>query len=599
MTHIEKLHSNICQELETSFTKDLLQRLFLPVYKSILEKGEHTLQQAGLEKYIYKGPKDIANKSKREIIEAIACMFAGIEPYRQFRQALHKDALVIWDALVFDEVIGFQQAAVQYGLSVASSNKSGYFNYQRPDVKPPFEIIPRKSLNWTHFHQDRSYFFLPRGLRELLIQYYEVPDWAKLSPLEDLPEGAIQFSDTERQFFLDYARLKIYFKQGEIKYTAKNRPLASGIGKVQKTVKIREFFPDTEIKRHKFVRTTILAGVLPYLEVMAKKNPEPHNVLRDFFKSFYAVKFPSPPLLLPDIKGLGNIDDYYFIPFEKEMFDLLGKLPANSYVSALNILGYCKYNLINATAINRELACDKLSMDEMGDPELLYHVDLKEYKQAIQLPLIRGSFFLFAALGLCELVFEQVEPDDIEFAMFSAWDGLIAVKRTPLGDYVCGLTEQYQPSELKSAGFTLSDKALLIKLDAADTNLANSLSIFAEQTSPLSFKCDARSFLKNINRKEELTAKIELFKQMTFGNMPKNWEDFFKTLYEKIDPLKLHGDSVIFSVAKSNQELIRLLAQDPVIKTLISKAEGYLIIVPKKNYAALRRRLAEFGYLQT
>ena len=44
-------------------------------------------------------------------------------------------------------------------------------------------------------------------------------------------------------------------------------------------------------------------------------------------------------------------------------------------------------------------------------------------------------------------------------------------------------------------------------------------------------------------------------------------------------------------------ELIRLVAQDPVVKTLVIKAEGYLVLVPKGNMAALKRRLQEFGYL--
>ena len=56
---------------------------------------------------------------------------------------------------------------------------------------------------------------------------------------------------------------------------------------------------------------------------------------------------------------------------------------------------------------------------------------------------------------------------------------------------------------------------------------------------------------------------------------------------------------MVFSLPQDNQELIRLIAQDPVIKPLVSKAEGYMILVTQKNYAALRRRLAEFGYLIT
>ncbi len=599
MSEIQKIHRKLCQDLETNFTKEFLQKFYLPILKSVLAQDEALFRKVDYGKFIPDNIKELSTKSKKEIIEAIALLFVGIDPYRKFRQVLTEDARVLWDALVFNEMIGFEQAAYEYGIVVSESKTRNFAYYQSPDVKPPFELLPRKTASWSSYFADRLFFYLPRGLRELLIEYYEYPDWAKLTPMEALPEGLVPFSNTEQQFFLDYSRLKIYFQQGEIKYSAKNRPLATGLAKVQKMAQIGEFFPDTTIKRHKLVRTNILAGIMPYLEFMTKKSPEPHVMLRNFFTQIYPSRVPTPPLLLPDIKGLANIENEYFISYEKEMFSLLRALPAGQYVSATNLLGHCKYKLIEAAAISRILACEKLSLEGSLDAEHLTRISLGTYKQAIQLPLIRGSFFLFAALGLCELVYEKVEDEDFGHTKFSPWDGLVAVKRTPLGDYVCGLTDQYAVSDQKNAGFSLSDKALLIQLDKADSRIAGSLGVFAEQTSPLAFKTDARLFLRNINRKEELTAKIELFKQMAPANIPKNWKDFFNSLYEKIDPLSLYGDCIIFSVARTNQELIRLLAQDPVIKTLILKAEGYLIIVPKKNYAALRRRLAEFGYLQT
>jgi hypothetical protein len=58
-------------------------------------------------------------------------------------------------------------------------------------------------------------------------------------------------------------------------------------------------------------------------------------------------------------------------------------------------------------------------------------------------------------------------------------------------------------------------------------------------------------------------------------------------------------DCTIFKIPEGRQELLQLIAQDPVIKKLVAKAEGYLLIVPNKHLAELRRRLAEFGYMQS
>lgn len=99
-------------------------------------------------------------------------------------------------------------------------------------------------------------------------------------------------------------------------------------------------------------------------------------------------------------------------------------------------------------------------------------------------------------MGLCEIIYDEVEEKKSTSAVYSPWDKLIAVKRTSLGDYVFGLSEHYQMSETKIDGFTLSDSALIIKLDSADSPYSGSFSNFAEQLNPLSFKTDASIFLK-------------------------------------------------------------------------------------------------------
>jgi hypothetical protein len=63
--------------------------------------------------------------------------------------------------------------------------------------------------------------------------------------------------------------------------------------------------------------------------------------------------------------------------------------------------------------------------------------------------------------------------------------------------------------------------------------------------------------------------------------------------------MDLYGDCAVFRIPSDNNAFIQILAQDTVIKKLVYKAEGYLIIVPKSNIPPLKRRLAEFGYLLT
>jgi hypothetical protein len=249
--------------------------------------------------------------------------------------------------------------------------------------------------------------------------------------------------------------------------------------------------------------------------------------------------------------------------------------------------------------LGRTEAHEKLTMEAPDGGNTKVAIGYNRHRNAIELPVLKGTFFFFAALGLCEIIYDEVEEKKPTSAVYSPWDKLIAVKRTPLGDYVFGLSEHYQMSETKIDGFTLSDSALIIKLDSADSPYSGSFSNFAEQLNPLSFKTDASIFLKNVRSLQDLKTKIALFQQMVPTGVPENWKDFFNSLFKKVDPMDLYGDCAVFRIPSDNKAFIQILAQDTVIKKLVFKAEGYLIIVPKSNIPNLKRRLAEFGYLLT
>jgi hypothetical protein len=174
-----------------------------------------------------------------------------------------------------------------------------------------FNMFPRKSPSWAYQQLD-NYFWLPRILRESLILLYDIPDSAKLIPITNLPEKGTFFSNTEGLFFFDYGRMNLYFKQDEISYSTKLRPVQTGLGKIQRTLKIREFFPDTTIKHYKYLRTNMLASIMPYFFVIEKNLAESHDILKAFFKRAYGNGFASPTVLLPDIKGLAYFENHQF-----------------------------------------------------------------------------------------------------------------------------------------------------------------------------------------------------------------------------------------------------------------------------------------------
>lgn len=599
MSNIIQAHDNICVIIDKELSKDFLQKYWFPPAVKLLKTHDAELRKNGYGPIMPANLNNIPVRIKSDVVVVVAILFSGNLPYRLFRESLPEDVLLLWDALVKHNFIGFAEARLTLGIEVVDKipPKSSFYMTE-PEVKEKFNIFPSKSPFWAYQQLDQ-YFWLPRLLRESLILLYDIPDSAKLIPTSDLPEKGTFYSNTEAQFFSDYGRINLYFKQDEISYSTKLRPVQTGLGKIQRTLKIREFFPDTTVKQYKYLRTNMLASVMPYFFVIEKNLAESHDILKAFFKRAYGNGFASPTVLLPDIKGLAYFENHQFKTYERQMVKLIKDLPKNEYVAIENILGYCSFSLFQMDIVGRTEAYEKLTMEAPDGSNIKVAIGYNRHRNAIELPVLKGTFFFFAALGLCEILYEEVEEKKSSSAVYSPWDKLIAVKRTALGDYVFGLSEQYQMPESKIDGFTLSDSALIIKLDSAESPYSGSFSNFAEQLNPLSFKTDASIFLKNVRSLQDLNTKIALFKQMVPTGMPKNWQDFFNGLFKKVDPMDLYGDCAVFRIPSDNKAFIQILAQDTVIKKLVFKAEGYLIIVPKSNIPPLKRRLAEFGYLLT
>jgi hypothetical protein len=599
MSKIIQAHDNICVIIDKELSKDFLQKNWFPHAVKLLKTHDAELRKNGYGPIMPDNLMNIPTKIKSDVVVVVAILFSGSLPYRLFRDSLPEDVLMLWDALVKNNFIGFAEAKLTLGIEVVDKiPPKSYFYVKEPEVMEKFNMFPRKSPSWAYQQLD-NYFWLPRILRESLILLYDIPDSAKLIPITNLPEKGTFFSNTEGLFFSDYGRMNLYFKQDEISYSTKLRPVQTGLGKIQRTLKIREFFPDTTIKHYKYLKTNMLASVMPYFFVIEKNLAESHDILKAFFKRAYGNGFPSPTVLLPDIKGLAYFENHQFKTYERQMVKLIKDLPKNEYVAIENILDYCSFSLFQMDILGRTEAHEKLTMEAPDGGNTKVAIGYNRHRNAIELPVLKGTFFFFAALGLCEIIYDEVEEKKPTSAVYSPWDKLIAVKRTSLGDYVFGLSEHYQMSETKIDGFTLSDSALIIKLDSADSPYSGSFSNFAEQLNPLSFKTDASIFLKNVRSLQDLKTKIALFQQMVPTGIPENWQDFFNSLFKKVDPMDLYGDCAVFRIPSDNKAFIQILAQDTVIKKLVFKAEGYLIIVPKSNIPPLKRRLAEFGYLLT
>lgn len=608
MTTFRQRLAHIATSLEDTFNKTSLQSAYLPLARLLMKNQEALFESEGADKRLIETAISKGAMSKTDMAVICALPFVSKKCYQAFLNILDPDVRKVWEELIWTKHLNSEEIKKKFGIEITRHKepmrgRPAHISNQVA-LRNEFGVFLDLGSNFYFSYHQREYTFcLPLNLRRILLEYQELPAEAHFTPLEKPAPKLLIYESGERDIMIELPRLLTYKGQGQINYTAKNRPALTSLPKMQRSLNLREFFPDTSQKKLKTLRTFLLAGLLAHVSGRSAA-AEAQTQIKQIFQGPYVKIAHTAALALCDLKGMGQVEDHYIGKKESELLALLGELPTGRWVSVDNIRQYMKYRLYEIAPVTEHLARNYLYFpDEEGQSSRYFehnYITPGIYDQAIAQPYLNASFFLFAAFGLCDLAYSEPDMNELGKTAYSSWDGLAYVRRTPLGDYACDLSKDYDASSLAGAArITLSPDTLLIAGAEDDAGVSGVLEPYAASMGGNRFRTDAQIFLKNIRSKKELESKIILFKQLVGGALPPNWEAFFQDIIHKIDPFELAPDMTLLKIPPDNKELIRLIAQDPVIKTLIIKAEGYLVLVPKGNFAPLKRRLQEFGYLVT
>lgn len=589
-------------EILNEFSKNDLQNSFLTKAKKVAGQFMEVYLQDGADKSELSLAVEAKNPSKEKLLLVCALAFYNQNTYQAFLKMLSPRVQELWTALIWSAKLYHSEIESKLGFNAFNRVKESY--YVQFSLLSEFNIF--KEITSSYYYSDKEpALYLPPKLRSYLHQHQELPPQAVLRPVEAELKTQLEFVNGEQLIFQELPRILAYYKQAQITYTNKYRPAQTGMSKFQRTCSITEFFikPGEDKRKGKsYLRTALLAAMLPKMRDSELQLELP-ALLQQMFKH-YTDRTYSAPMVLPDLKGMGYLDDYDFNRVEPAFFKLFKSLPSGAWLSFENIRQHSFYNLLEFNAIREYPMEQKLFYEyDTPDAEPSYYVTSKhplkpqQYFNAVELPFLRGSFFLFAAFGLCDLKFDEPDLDQLGRTCFSSWDGLRYVRRTALGDYICGLTAKYDASAmLPKQEIMLSEDTLLITMEGNSTALGNLFESYAERVGPNSLRTDSRIFLKNISSIKDLQNKISLFKQLIGQKLPNNWLAFFETLEQKINPFENPGDYQLYKIPAHNKELIQLVAQDSILKSMLVKAEGYIILVPKSHLLAFKKRLHEFGY---
>ena len=605
--YIKNQHDLIADAFEKGYTLADLKESFFVLTRSFVQKNMTLLVQEEIpDKVILIGTYN--SWTKRDLAIFVTIPYLNKKLFDAFKAALPKQVALLMDALVWEEKMTQAEIETSLGFKVYESTKSKYSGYEQFKVKSAFKFFRHVNTHrYTTFKKPDYTFYIEPSVRRIITIYYDAPTGSKLNPLKEIPATSYIYDRGEIDIMLELPRLLAYSQQGNIKTSKKGKPQVSSLGKMQRKLNLAEFYADKSSKLLGHMRTNLLAGLISTMG--AGLSTSSHNILiKTLIQSYYANGYTSVYKLLTYLKGTAYAEEYYVEKVEPHFIHLLSELPENEWISIENIQKYLKFSFVDIRPIKSYTARNKLyyeyeavvQYERYAYTENKHYIANERYDRAITVPTLKGSFYLFAAFGLLDVAYEEVDESIMGQTCDSPYDGLKYVRLNSLGAYVSGQRTHYKaPEEISHSKIELSSDSLTIISDKNDPTAAVVLEPYTEKVTPNRFKTDFSIFLNGISNQKELTDKVNLFKQSVTEDLPPNWLTFFEQLHQKIDPLKKIPSMIVYQIPPDNPELIKLIARDAILKDLCNKAEGYHILVTKKNLPAFKARLREFGYLMS
>jgi hypothetical protein len=440
------------------------------------------------------------------------------------------------------------------------------------------------------YHSWNNHYFLPPKVRKSILVYL---DYFKfdLTPVQQLEKTDVVYYSTD-YVFKEIPILATYIQQNEIVTTQQGRPTSATLKKIVKTTKIEEFYTK-EKGMNATIKTLFLLNLileLPRNKLNNIKGTE--SILEHLLKGIYIKKNRNSILdLFFSHKGLYK---YNLVSrnIENDILNKLKKLPIKEWLSFENVFNF----------LHQE--CDIFPIEVHTAQSEIYQdihyygkgVVENPYLEYVQKPFVKGTFFLFAALGMMDIAYDN-DPEVPKFKHDTPnpYDKLKYIRLNEFGAYLLGLNKGYTPPKIEENNeFYISSEALIITVNEENTTAEIILKNYMHQVSATRYMTDYQRFLSDCNSIRDIETKIIAFKKSLNLTFPQNWEIFFKEIIDKTNRFK-EAFCTVYEV-ENDPELIRLIARDEELKKWVVKAENYHILVKNSHLVLFKNRLLKFGY---
>lgn len=482
-------------------------------------------------------------------------------------------------------------------------DRRGKYSWSREEAPLPeysmfFQLGRAIGPDTRHLYTRQSFFELRKDIRLSLFQT-AFRDYLKMETLNELPkEESMRTYNAEASIFLNYPILISLFESKQIEL-GKSKVSASTIKNVEKACNLEEFFPNGE-KEGTRLCAHLIANTYTLFAAAKGTNKErkTEDNIKDFFGDMFGYMYYLLPAMLSHLKGFRrNImcNNSFCSELCYIIQNAVSKYAKDGWLSITDLT--VKIRTFNERA---EKYCmilpveyyDDMQIENTNTGKRIYYDSIISN---ITHPFIKAYLFLMAAYGVVEIAYdEKMEESDTCY-----YDTLRYVRLTDLGKYVFGITKKYEhKAAQKKKYFELDDSNLIVK--SLDDNNPY-ISILANMSTAISkrmYKVTYESYLKVCTSLTDIINKENLFRDYICKEPPANWEQFFKDIKIRCNPLNISKKKyIVMEIPTANKELQRIILSDPVIGKYTVKAEGYLLMVETSNKSKVADALKKYGYL--
>ena len=590
------------ENLTIAYTVDRLSTGQLPLVTHFLKKAisSNDLKNFHIKEAIFTLNKTKTLK-KAELIKICFSVLHEKEIFLSFLKAQPKWFGTLLEKLVWqksmnlkeiEEIVGEKVFMVKNVTEITFTKELFYFNYNATSSIDPYH---RRNASKEQILNSMSLqLSLQPAYREVIVDYFAKPDHYFLKGIPELD------ANKERLIFNAETTLLGYYQQENIKYSEKGKPALTGMKKVQRTLMLQEFYDDFSTIHP--IRTMLICGMI-HAKTSKKTTDTIPNIIKTIFLDLFKKERGNYDnsicsFIFNQIKGI----NYFSYEFSKKpislFWEIMQNIPEHGWVSWGNLKGHIDAQFLDfCPLIDNYLY--KLHYEDLTKPrwETKVDIDLRNKEQFLEHPFIKGCLFIFASFGLVEIAYKKIDTQKFGSTWFSEYDGLEAFKLTAFGAYVLGKTQTYEAPVFENKNKLIFDEEnLIIRAEGNVDLLGNLLSNYVEKISNNRFAFRPALFLKDCKTIKQIENKITLFRNSLNIKLPQYWESQLQQMINNATAVSEEKEYRIFKLKEGDKNLLRVIAQDDMLKKLVIKAENYFVIVSKKNGAAFKNRLMELDY---